>query len=85
MGSLSVHAATLPADSDAITLGRVTLGPLQLRDAYRSTFLGTHYTIDVPIRIPDPATQTRCTVKVEFIDGRSGLTVTSQLPVDLEP
>lgn len=85
VGSLSVHAATLPADSDAITLGRVTLGPLQLRDAYRSTFLGTHYTIDVPIRIPDPATQTRCTVKVEFIDGRSGLTVTSQLPVDLEP
>ncbi len=85
MGALSVHAATLPADGDAITLGRVTLGPRELRDAYRSTFLGTHYTIDVPITIAAGATQTECTVQVEFVDGRDGRTVTTQLPLDLEP
>jgi len=85
VGKLSAHAATLPVDSDAITLGRVTLGPLQLRDAYRSTFLGTHYTVEVPITITLPAAQTHCIVKVEFIDGHSGRTVTGQLPVDIEP
>jgi len=85
VGELSVHAATLPTDGDAITLGRVTLGPRELRDAYRSTFLGTHYTVEVPITIDDPATQTVCTVKVEFVDGRSGRRVTVQQPMDLEP
>jgi len=85
VGELSVHAATLPTDGDAITLGRVTLGPRELRDAYRSTFLGTHYTVEVPITIADPATQTVCTVKVEFVDGRSGRRVTGQQPMDLEP
>ncbi len=85
VGALSVHAATLPADGDAITLGRVTLGPLELRDAYRSTFLGTHYTVKVPITIAPGATQTECTVQVEFIDGRDGRTLTTQLPLDLEP
>ena len=85
VGELSVHAATLPADGDAITLGRITLGPRELRDAYRSTFLGTHYTVDVPITIADPAMQTQCTIKVEFVDGRNGRTGTAQAPVDLEP
>ncbi len=85
VGELSVHAATLPADGDAITLGRVTLGPRELRDAYRSTFLGTHYTVNVPITIAPGATQTQCTVKVEFVDGHDGRSVTGQLPVDLEP
>ncbi len=84
VGELSVHAATLPADGDAITLGRVRLGPRELRDAYRSTFLGTHYTIEVPITIADPATQIVCTVKVEFVDGHSGRRVTVQKPLDLE-
>ena len=85
VGELSVHAAVLPADGDAITLGRVRLGPLELRDAYRSTFLGTHYTVDVPITIALGATQTQCTVKVVFVDGHNGRTVTDQLAVDLEP
>ena len=85
VGELSVHAAVLPADGDAITLGRVRLGPLELRDAYRSTFLGTHYTVDVPITIAVGATQTQCTVKVVFVDGHNGRTVTDQLAVDLEP
>ena len=85
VGELSVHAAILPVDSDAITLGRVTLAPGELRDAYRSSFLGTHYTVEVPISIADPATQTRCTVKIEFVDGHSGRRVTGQHPLDLEP
>ena len=85
VGALSVHAATLPADGDAVTLGRITLGPRELRNAYRSTFLGTHYTVEVPITIALGATQTECTVKVEFIDGRDGRTVTAQLPVNLAP
>ena len=84
VGTLSVHAATLPAGGDAITLGRVTLGPPELRDAYRSTFLGTHYTVEVPITIADPATQTVCTVSVEFVEGYTGRRVTTQQALDLK-
>ncbi len=31
------------------------------------------------------ATQNECTVQVEFVDGRDGRTVSTQLPLDLEP
>lgn len=73
-GDLSVHAAVLPAGADAITIGRVTLGPAQVREAYRSTLLGTHYTLTVPIDVgaitPAPGD---CSVRVVFHDGVTGL------------
>jgi hypothetical protein len=84
VGDLSIHAATLPPDGDAITLGRISIGPGELRDAYRSTFLGTHYTIEVPIDVTDPGTQTDCTLKVEFVDGYDGRSITSQQVIDLK-
>ncbi len=86
VGDLSIHVALLPTDDDAVTLGRVSLGPQELRDAYHSTWLGTHYTVDVPITIPLGVSEpTSFTVKVEFIDGYSGRRVTSQQSLDLEP
>jgi len=86
VGDLSIHVALLPADGDAVTMGRVSLGPQELRDAYHSTWLGTHYTIAVPITFPRGVTAaTGCTVRAEFVDGYSGRRVTSQQSLDLEP
>ncbi|MCI0366190.1 MAG: hypothetical protein L0219_20205, partial [Phycisphaerales bacterium] len=53
VGSVSVNAALVPADGEAQTVGRVTLNPAEIRDAYRSTITGIHYTIEVPIQLPD--------------------------------
>ncbi len=84
VGDLSVHAAMLPADADAITIGRVTLGPTEVREAYRSTLLGTHYTVTLPIdlaqdvKLPDD-----CSVQVVFHDGRSGLEHRAEKPIAL--
>ena len=83
VGDLSVHVATLPADGDAITVGRINLGPSELRAAYRSTLLGTHYTVEVPITLTGPDTPGECTVRVVFADGYSGRTVTTERPVGL--
>jgi hypothetical protein len=86
VGDLSIHVALLPPDGDAVTMGRVSLGPQELRDAYHSTWLGTHYTVAVPITIPRSVTEpTGCTLRVEFVDGYSGRRVTSQQTLDLEP
>ena len=83
VGDLSVHTAVLPMDSDAVSIGRKRMGPGELRDAYRSTFLGTHYTITMPISVPDELRPTTCTVKVEFLDGYDGRRVTGQREITL--
>ncbi len=83
VGDLSVHTAMLPTDSDAVTIGRIRLGPRELRDAYRSTFLGTHYTITMPISVPDDSHPTGFTVKAEFLDGYDGRRVTDQRELSL--
>ncbi len=84
VGDLSVHAAILPAGADAVTIGRVALGPAALREAYRSSFMGTHYTIEVPLAIPAPDPgETRALVQVEFVDGLTGKHHTAEHAVDL--
>lgn len=73
VGSLSVHAIVLPPDADAITIGRLTLEPFELRAAYRSGITGTHYTIELPIdHLPLPSEST-CLVRILFADGLTGL------------
>ncbi len=83
VGDLSVHTAMLPPDSDAVSIGRIRLGPRELRNAYRSTFLGTHYTITMPISVSDSPLPTECTVKAEFLDGYDGRRVTDQREIKL--
>ena len=71
VGDLSAHAAVLPGDSDAVTIGRVSLSPTQLRESYRASFMGTHYTITVPLDL-EGIDADECTAQVEFLDGLTG-------------
>ena len=73
VGTLSVHAAVLPPDADAQTIGRVQLDPGDLRRAYRSSFTGTHYTVTVPITTAKGLDAAGCVVYAEFVDGATGL------------
>ena len=84
VGTLTVHAAILPADTDALTIGRFTLKPGPLRDAYRSGFSGTHYTIEFPIQLsPENSGQT-CLVRVIFVDGHTGLEHSTEREIKLQ-
>jgi outer membrane murein-binding lipoprotein Lpp len=84
VGDLSVHAALLPAKGDAVTIGRVTIGPAGIREAYRSSFMGTHYTIEVPLAFPDRVPDDgKAMVMVEFVDGFTGTHLTAEQGIAL--
>ncbi len=85
VGTLSVHAAVLPADADAQTIGRVQLGPGDLRRAYRSSFTGSHYTVTVPITSAEGLDADGCVVYAEFVDGSTGLRYVDDRRIGLTP
>jgi hypothetical protein len=73
VGQLSLEAALLPTDDEPRTIARAKLSPGEVRDAYRSSFTGTHYTIEAPVSLPaDAAAFEKCDVRVTYDDGRSG-------------
>jgi hypothetical protein len=83
VGHLSVHVALVPTAADARTLGRVQLAPGALRDAYRSSFAGTHYTVEVPTETIDRAAE--ADVRVHFNDGWTGRELEGHRSVKLIP
>ncbi|MCI0674491.1 MAG: hypothetical protein L0Y42_01810 [Phycisphaerales bacterium] len=87
VGSVSVNAALVPADGEAQTVGRVTLNPAEVRDAYRSTITGIHYTIEVPIQLPDlPAGKgdQKLVASVAYDDGATGQRLTAERAINLK-
>jgi outer membrane murein-binding lipoprotein Lpp len=82
VGSVSMHAAVLPADGPAQTIGQATFGPQALRDAYRSAFGGPSYTLTLPIDYPPGATE--CTVRVVFTDAYTGEEFSAERAVELK-
>ncbi len=85
VGTLSVHAAVLPTDADAQTIGRVQLDPGALRRAYRSSFTGSHYAVTVPITSTEGLDADGCVVYAEFADGSTGLRYVAERGIGLTP
>ena len=52
VGSVAMHAAILPTDGPAKTIGQKTLTPKEVRDGYRSAFTGQYYSLTLPIDPP---------------------------------
>jgi len=77
-GVLSVTARLLPragAPGDGVELARVTLGPRELREVYRSGLGGTHYTIEVPVAFDADALATGTLIlQAELRDAVTGTT-----------
>jgi outer membrane murein-binding lipoprotein Lpp len=75
VGVLSVDATLVPpvgSKGEPRSLGRATLSPGQLREAYRSGLTGTHYEVSVPI---EPALTERVgtlVIRVKFDDAITG-------------
>ena len=52
--------------------GSVTVAPKALRDCYRSGFMGTHYTVELPIEWGGVEAARGLSVSGEFVDGATG-------------
>ncbi len=84
-GTLTVDITRLPAaaspdtagafQSGAATIGTVTLTPADLREAYRSTFMGTHYSVVVPIAPEAKAAAGTIVLRAALNDGVTGQTL----------
>lgn len=57
-------------DASGTTVASNRVGPAALRDAYRSSVTGTHYTIETPVAAP--AAGTTFTLRVRFEDALTG-------------
>ena len=85
-GELAARAMWLPVEGEPRVVGGVSLSPVQLRDAYRSSVTGTHYTIEVALDLgqlssDDPPRD--IFARVEYRDGLTGQTLTAERKVAL--
>ena len=76
MGRFLQIAGVLRASAAAIVPGRepmpaaaATFGPRTLRAAYRTGFMGTHYTLEIPLRWTGEVPPRAVSVAVDFTDG----------------
>ena len=87
VGSLSVTAALLPAEAEAQTIGHVILAPRALRDAYRASFAGRHYSVTVPLSIDTPPISAgmTCDARVHYDDALTGRRFTAHREIAIQP
>lgn len=79
-GRLTATVSLLPAaDSQAKPrlLASVSLSPLELRDAYRSSFMGTHYSLRLPLHEPNQPLAGVLVAAVTFDDALTGAHLTA--------
>ncbi len=82
-GTLRVEATLHRPDGTSELLARRELGPRALREAYRSTLLSTHYTVDLPLRPPLAEDEAGTIVLVgQFQDAVTGLTHLATLTLE---
>jgi phytoene dehydrogenase-like protein len=82
-----VTAAAVVAGDPPLAAGTLTLGPAALRERYRSSMMGTHYTLEFPIEWTGDKPASAISVVCEFKDGLSGRTygTAATLPVSRRP
>ncbi len=73
-GRAEVSVALVQGGGQLQLLGQRAYSPAELRDAFRSGFMGTHYTLEVPVQLPAGlAPGTALAVTAELVDGWTGL------------
>ena len=51
-GRASIQASMPIEGGEPIRIGERSFSPIEVRDAWRSGFMGTHYTFEVPVAVP---------------------------------
>jgi len=68
-GVLRASAAGIVPGQEPMPSAAATFGPKALRAAYRTGFMGTHYTLEIPLRWTGEARPRAVSVSVDFTDG----------------
>lgn len=75
-GRVSIQASMLVEGGDPIRIGERSFSPGDVRDAWRSGFMGTHYTFEMPVEVPANAivgtSEPQASVLVVFRDAIGG-------------
>ncbi|MSR18887.1 MAG: hypothetical protein EXS00_06955 [Phycisphaerales bacterium] len=79
VGSIDVSLVTAVEGCEAQSLCR-SFGPGEIRDAWRSGFMGTHYTFEIPVPSPD-ACEAGGALRVSFQDAISGRTFEHEIAI----
>lgn len=72
VGRLHVSVAAIRTDVAPVELALATFDPMQIRDAWRSGFMGTHYAFVLPVAVPPELRSTPLTVTTRFDDALTG-------------
>lgn len=76
-GWLEVAITALPVSGPAIPIGSARLGPTEVREAYRSGFMGTHYAVEVPVDLAAAGASPNFAISATFTEGRSRVLMTA--------
>jgi hypothetical protein len=71
VGTLTAQLAVLGIGSEPVVLGEWSYPPVRVRDAWRSGFMGTHYTIMEAVPLPEEAAS-EASVLIRFDDAIDG-------------
>jgi len=83
VGTLGIQAVLLqPHQQPTLVLERF-VDPQQLDAAYRSTWMGTHYTLEIPLPAGSLPKSGDLTVKLFFTDAATGTQITHQQPLQV--
>lgn len=72
VGRLKATVVAIVPGQEPLPAATVDLGPKELRDRYRSGFMGTHYTVEVPVAWASAEPARALGVALEFTEAASG-------------
>jgi len=81
VGRLTVGAVVIRAGQPPLTLDTASFSPLQIRDAWRSGFMGSHYAFAIPLAIPAEVRNDPVTISIRFDDALTGRSFEDQARV----
>lgn len=82
-GTLRASVAALIPGREPLPAGKTTVGPRILREAYRTGFMGTHYTIEIPLAWEGAESARAVSIATEFTDALTGKSFAGQSTVPI--
>jgi hypothetical protein len=86
VGTLTVDAVIAGPTGDAAPLTvTATLGPADVREAYRTTMTGYYYLVEIPVDAGAVPGEGTVTIRARFVDALSGLTHEAEVTSRIRP
>lgn len=80
-GKATVQLVDIPADGPAKTIAQKRYDPKELESTWRSTFLGSHFTLELELPSPLPTIDGQITAKVILIEATTAAQFETQMPL----